>query len=273
MSIEMNAIECSQEIKQYAKDRCNKVSQTLAIVTVGEDEASKVYVNNKKRELEKYGFKYQHIQLSEHTSFLSFRRVIEGLNQNDNVNGIIIQQPINSFTFSDEQRKLVNTLVEPSKDVDGLHPMSDFAPCTPLGICYLLAYFKVPIQNKNVVIAGRSDLVGKPLAKILMEGYNCTVTIIHSHTAKDTVKSLLNNCDIFVSAIGKPKYWTNEFFTDPQRQKLALVDVGINRDENGKLCGDVDPEVYNKFDYYTPVPRGVGLMTVASLIDNLADTE
>lgn len=272
MNIEMNAIECSRELKQMAKDKSFTSRKTLAIVTVGEDEASKVYVNNKKRELEEYGFSYQHLQLSKSISFESFCRVIESLNNDSYVNGIIIQQPIHADFFSKEQHKLINNLVAPSKDVDGLHRMSEFIPCTPLGIIYLLNYFSVPLATKNVVIAGRSELVGKPLAKILMEGYNCTVTIIHSHTARDVVSSLLNNCDIFVSAIGKPKYWTREDFSNSKR-KLALVDVGINRDENGKLCGDVDPEAYEYFDFYTPVPRGVGLMTVASLIDNLADTE
>ena len=272
MTIEMNAVECSQEVKQMARDKSFTSTKTLAIVTVGEDDASKVYVNNKKRELEKYGFNYQHIQISRCISFESFCRTIESLNNDPHINGIIIQQPIHADLFNEEQKKTINRLVAPSKDVDGLHPNSDFIPCTPLGIIYLLNYFSVPLATKNVVIAGRSELVGKPLAKLLMEGYNCTVTIIHSHTAKDTIKSLLNNCDIFVSAIGKPKYWTNEYFNENSK-KLALVDVGINRDENGKLCGDVSPEVYKNFDYYTPVPKGVGLMTVASLIDNLADTE
>lgn len=272
MSTEMNAEKFSSQQKQYHKRLLHHPIKTLAIVTLGDDESSKVYVNNKKRELVKYNYNYQHIQLSENSHWKDLAETIKFLNANPSVTGIIIQQPLpKEFLqrFGSLVRNELNTLISPSKDVDGLHPMSIFEACTPLGIIQLMLEYGVPFREKHIVICGRSDLVGKPLARILMNTYDCTVSIIHSHTARETVESLLNSCDIFVSAIGKPKYWTLKDFSVIDKTKIALIDVGINRDTNGKLCGDVDPEVYELFEYYTPVPKGVGLMTVASLIANL----
>lgn len=249
---------------------CNKYRQnkgTIAIVTLGDDEASKVYVASKKAKAELNGFNYQHIQLSLETDYNMLQELIAYLNKSKYVKGIIIQKPLTARLKPFE--KEIDCLIDPSKDIDGFHPMSKFESCTPKGIITMLDYYKVPYKGKNVVIAGRSDIVAKPLAKMLMDA-DCTVTMVHSRTRRDTVRKLIDNCDIFVSAIGKPKYWTPDYFENSH--KIALVDVGINRDEEMKLCGDVHPDCYKYFDYYTPVPGGVGLMTVASLLDNLNES-
>lgn len=240
-------------------------SKTLAIITVGEDEASKVYVNTKKKKAKECGFNSMHIQLSEDTPFYHLESVIETLNRLDYIGGIIVQKPLPKglSLFDDE----IDSLIDPKKDIDGFHPNSKFIACTPKGIITLMDSYNVPYQGKNVVIAGRSKIVAQPLAKLLMDR-NCTVTMIHSKTDKNTVARLIDDCDIFISAIGRPKYWTEEHLGHG-KDKIALIDVGINRDENGKLCGDVDPNAYKHFEYYTPVPGGVGVMTVASLLENL----
>lgn len=239
--------------------------KTLAIITVGEDEASKVYVNTKKKKAKECGFNSMHIQLSEDTPFYHLESVIENLNRLDYIGGIIVQKPLpKGLSLFDDK---IDSLIDPRKDIDGFHPNSKFIACTPKGIITLMDSYNVPYQGKNVVIAGRSKIVAQPLAKLLMDR-NCTVTMIHSKTDKNTVARLIDDCDIFISAIGRPKYWTEEHLGHG-KDKIALIDVGINRDENGKLCGDVDPNAYKHFEYYTPVPGGVGVMTVASLLENL----
>lgn len=246
-----------EEKKDYYK--------TLAIVTVGDDEASKVYVNTKKKRAKECGFSSMHIQLSEDTSYCQLEAVIESLNALQHVKGIIVQKPLpKGLNLFDEE---IDKLIDPSKDIDGFNPVSPFVACTPKGIITLLDSYNVQYHGKNVVIAGRSKIVAQPLAKLLMDR-NCTVTMIHSKTDKNTVARLIDDCDIFISAIGRPKYWTEEHLGHG-KDKIALIDVGINRDENGKLCGDVDPNAYKHFEYHTPVPGGVGVMTVASLIENL----
>lgn len=273
----MSRLNIVLEGKKVAEEIYSKITRevkrhnfrkTLAIITVGGDEASKVYVNNKKKKTEACGYNFMHIQLNENTNFYDLEDLIKSLNTNDNVRGIIVQKPLpKQLEWWDEK---IDLLIDPSKDVDGFHPMSNFDSCTPKGIIKLLDAYEVPYHGKNVVIAGRSKIVAQPLAKMFMDK-NCTVTMIHTKTDVETVENLINNCDIFVSAIGRPKYWGEYNFRD-NKHKIALVDVGINRDENGKLCGDVDPESYKHFDYYTPVPGGVGVMTVASLIENLHES-
>lgn len=275
MNVKLDGKEASKEIydsikrgQQYLKE--NKI---LAIITLGDDEASKVYVNTKKKKAIECGYKYIHIQMSENTNFFELENMVKSLNENEDVKGIIIQKPLPK----DLEKWHIDHLIEPKKDVDGFHPMSDFDSCTPRGIVHLLDYYNVPYEGKNVVIAGRSEIVAKPLAKMLMNS-NCTVTMIHSKTPQDLVKHLIDACDIFVSAIGNANYWTKEHFSNKKR--LALIDVGINRihvinsesEVVSKVVGDVDPECYEYFDYYTPVPGGVGLMTVATLINNLSNS-
>lgn len=273
MNVKLDGKEVSTQIYDRIKrgQEYLREDKTLAIVTVGDDEASKVYVNNKKKMAVECGYKYIHIQMSANTHFFELENVIKNLNKNEDVKGIIIQKPLTK----DLEKWNVDQLINPKKDIDGFHPMSDFDPCTPKGIIKLLEYYYVPYEGKNVVIAGRSDIVAKPLAKMLMDK-NCTVTMIHSKTPEFTVRSLIENCDIFVSAIGKPKYWTEDYFNCGPK-KLAIIDVGINRVFHEELnrdivVGDIDPRCYKYFDYYTPVPGGVGLMTVATLIDNLSNT-
>lgn len=275
MNVKLDGKEASKEIYEEIKrgQRYLKENKILAIVTVGDDEASKVYVNNKKKKALECGYKYMHIQLSDNTHFFELENVIKNLNENVDVKGIIIQKPLTKELSRWEDK--IDELIHPSKDIDGFHPMSKFQACTPRGIITLLDKYNVPYEGKNVVIAGRSEIVAKPLAKMLMDS-NCTVTMIHSKTPEPTVRYLIENCDVFVSAIGKPNYWTEDYF-NCSHKKIALVDVGINRVFNEELnknvvVGDVDPRCYKYFDYYTPVPGGVGLMTVATLIDNLSNS-
>lgn len=273
MNVKLDGKLVSNEIYENIKRgrKYQPESKILAIVTVGDDEASKVYVNTKKKKAVECGYKYMHIQMSDNTHFFELENVIKNLNENVDVKGIIIQKPLTE----ELERWNVDHLIDPKKDIDGFHPMSDFDSCTPRGIIHLLDYYNVPYEGKNVVIAGRSKIVAKPLAEMLM-AKNCTVTMIHSKTPEPTVRSLIENCDVFISAIGKPHYWTEDYF-DCSHKKIALVDVGINRIFNEDLeknvvVGDVNPKCYQYFDYYTPVPGGVGLMTVATLIDNLSNT-
>ena len=275
MNVKLDGKLASKEIYEEIKrgQRYLKDDKILAIVTVGDDEASKVYVNNKKKKALECGYKYMHIQMSSNIHFFELENVIKNLNENVDVKGIIIQKPLTEELSRWEDK--IDELIHPSKDIDGFHPMSKFQACTPRGIITLLDYYNVPYEGKNVVIAGRSNIVAKPLAKMLMDS-NCTVTMIHSKTPEPTVRYLIENCDVFVSAIGKPKYWTEDYF-NCSHKKIALVDVGINRVFNEELnknvvVGDVDPRCYKYFDYYTPVPGGVGLMTVATLIDNLSNS-
>lgn len=273
MSVKLDGKLVSEEIYCTVKNRVqrNARNKTMAIVTIGDDEASKVYVNNKKKKIVECGMKYQHISLSENTNLFELEELVKMLNDNDYINGIIIQKPLTPSLKKYEY--MIDTWIDPEKDVDGFSPVSVHKSCTPKGIMTLLDYY-LDCSGKNVVIAGRSKIVAQPLADMFMER-NCTVTMIHSHTSDSTVRNLIANCDIFVSAIGRPHYWTKDYF-NTNKKYLALVDVGINRVYSGnttKIVGDIDPEVYNLSEYYTPVPGGVGLMTVATLINNLSNSK
>lgn len=238
----------------------------IAIVTVGNDEASKIYVRNKIKRVENLGGKVLHITLSEDVDYKNFKRVIEQLNDNYYVKGIIIQKPLPKHL---EVRK-IDELISLDKDVDGFRDESWFVPCTPLAVMKMLKYYNIAYEGKFVVIAGRSDLVSKPLANLLMEK-NCTVVMVHSHTPVSLVHSLIRECDIFISAIGKPHYWTSELFKGLQFKKHAVIDIGISRDDEGKIKGDIHPDVYRYFDAYTPVPEGVGVVTVATFVGNCVE--
>lgn len=248
--------------KLFSKDK------VLAIITIGEDEASKVYVGRKKKKVEEMGCSFMHICLNRGVAFSVLEETIMYLNAMNHVKGIIVQKPLPNGLKAYE--KQIDNLIVSHKDVDGFSANSEYTPCTPLGIISLLKEYEVSFTKKNVVIAGRSSTVSKPLADILTSQYDCTVTMIHTQTDEDTIEQLINNCDIFVSAIGKPHYWKEHHFRD-NKHKIALIDVGISRDENGKLKGDVHPDAYKHFDFYTPVPGGVGQMTVAGLITNFAN--
>lgn len=248
------------------KDKINKLDTKLGltVIQVGEDPASSVYVRQKNKMAENLGFNFNHIKLDENIKEEELLNIIEKLNKDDNVDGILVQMPIPNHLNA----KKVQNAILPCKDVDGLtdinmgklsHNIDSLVPCTPMGIIDLLKYYNIDISGKNVVIIGRSDLVGKPLAS-LMTNNDATVTLCHSKTKN--LSFYTKNADILVVAIGRANFIKKEDLKDG----AIIVDVGINRMEDGKLCGDVlFEEVKDKASYISPVPGGVGQMTVAEL--------
>ena len=243
------------------------ISPCLAVVQVGNDPASTVYVNNKKKACEYIGIESLSYELEEDSSQKELVSLIEELNLNEKVNGILVQLPLPNHIDED----LIIRTIDPDKDVDGFHPMNvgrlwigeeGFLSCTPAGIIQLLKRSDISIEGKNCVIIGRSNIVGKPMAALLIRE-NGTVTIAHSRT-KD-LKALAKTADILIVAIGKKRFINSDYI----KEDAVVIDVGIHRDENNKLCGDVDYEdVFDKVGAITPVPGGVGPMTIAMLMDN-----
>ena len=246
----------------------NKTGKTpgLAVVLVGDDPASAVYVKNKNKTCKNIGFQsFEHI-LSENTSEDKLLNLINELNNDDQVNGILVQLPLPSHISS----KTILVSINPQKDVDGFHLENVgrlvtgnalFKPCTPAGIIKLLDEYKIEIEGKNAVIIGRSNIVGKPVSFLLLER-NATVTICHSRT-KD-LPSITRSADILIAAIGKPNFVS----LDMVKNNAVVIDVGINR-LDGKLVGDVDfASVSKQASLITPVPGGVGPMTIAMLMEN-----
>lgn len=248
------------------KDKINKLDTKLGltVIQVGEDPASSVYVRQKNKMAESLGFNFNHIKLDENIKEEELLNIIEKLNNDDNVDGILVQMPIPNHLNA---KKIQNAIL-PCKDVDGLtdinigrlsHNIDSLVPCTPMGIIDLLKYYNIDINGKNVVIVGRSDLVGKPLA-LLMANNDATVTLCHSKTKN--LSFYTKNADILVVAIGRANFIKKE----DVKKGSVIIDVGINRMEDGKLCGDVlFEEVKDKASYISPVPGGVGQMTVAEL--------
>ena len=247
---------------------------TLKIIKVGQDPASKVYVNNKIKMCERIGVKSEVVEFGEDIQEQDLIEYIEfHVNQNEDVNGCLIQLPLPKHLNE-------NTILEaldPSKDVDGfakenlgklIRGEKATIACTPRGIIDLLKFYNIPIEGKDVVIINRSTIVGKPLAMLFLEE-NATVTICHSKTDKDVMYDHIKRADIVVTAIGKPKFFKSADF----QPFTTIVDVSMNRDENGKLCGDVDKDDYNRLVQkccnIVPVPKGVGQTTVVSLIKNV----
>ncbi len=240
----------------------------LTVIQVGQDPASNVYVRQKAKMAEMLGMHFQHINLPESVSQEELLGAVKEQNENDAVDGILVQMPIPRHL---DAKKIQNT-IDSNKDVDGLtdvnmgrlvHGQPGLVPCTPYGVMELLNYYKIPVEGKNVVIVGRSDLVGKPLAA-LMTNANATVTLCHSKTKN--LKIFTQNAEIIVMAVGRPKMLTNEMV----KNGAVIIDVGINRLEDGSLCGDVDFEtVQEKASYITPVPGGVGPMTIYELAKNV----
>lgn len=257
--------EILEKLKEEIK--CLERPLGLVVIEVGEDEASKVYVRQKEKMAKELGFKFEHIKLEENVKQEEILKIIDNLNRDETVDGILVQMPIPKHLDS----KIVQNRINPLKDVDGLtdinagclmHNKDSLVPCTPEGIIDLLKYYNIELSGKNVTIIGRSDLVGKPLAS-LMTNNNATVTLCHSKTKN--LKIFTQNADILVVAVGKAKLIKKEHIKD----NAVIVDVGINRLDDGKLCGDVDFEdVKEKSSYITPVPGGVGQMTVAELACN-----
>lgn len=262
----------SAAIKDELKEqviRLNAEGKTvcLAVVQVGEDKASSIYVNNKKKACEYIGIESKCIQLPVETNQEELIQEIEKLNNDSSVDGILVQLPLPKGIS--EQSVLV--AIDPSKDVDGFHPenvgllytgQKRFVSCTPAGIVELLKRSNVEIEGKECVVIGRSNIVGKPIAQLMLEK-NATVTIAHSKTAD--LKKVTKRADILIVALGKAKFITSEYV----KEGAVVVDVGIHRDVNNKICGDVDYDDVACFtEAITPVPGGVGPMTIAMLMEN-----
>ena len=239
----------------------------LAVILVGNDPASQVYVRNKQLACEELGFHPFEYKLGENTTQEQLLDLINVLNKDPKVHGILVQLPLPDHL--DEQSVLYS--IDPAKDVDAFHPMNvgrimigsySFLPCTPAGVMELLDASGIEIAGKNCVVVGRSNIVGKPMSMLLLQRSG-TVTICHSKTKN--LKEVCAEADILVVAIGKPKFIT----ADMVKEGAVVIDVGINRDENNKLCGDVDyANVEPKAGYITPVPGGVGPMTITMLMKN-----
>ena len=240
---------------------------SLAVIQVGSDPASSIYVKNKKKACEYIGIGSVSYELSENTTKEKLLDTIDELNKRSDIAGILVQLPLPKHIDEDEVIKAIS----PKKDVDGFHVENvgalcvgedGFVSCTPAGVIELLKRYNVEISGKNCVVIGRSNIVGKPMA-LLMLRENATVTICHSKT-KD-LKAICKNADILIVAIGKPKFINDEYVKDG----AVVIDVGIHRDENNKMCGDVDfDSVKEKVSKITPVPGGVGPMTIAMLMSN-----
>lgn len=265
----------SAEIKDELRDKVSKLKEEgktvcLAVIQVGADPASTIYVRNKKRACEYVGIESLAYELPEETTEGELVSLVEELNANEKVNGILVQLPLPKHIDED----VIIRTISPDKDVDGFHPESvgrlcigepGFVSCTPAGIIQLLKRSGIAIEGKECVVIGRSNIVGKPMAILLLRE-NGTVTVTHSRT-KD-LKEVARRADILVVAMGRPKYITSEFVKDG----AVVIDVGMHRNAENKLCGDVDFEdVKDKVSAITPVPGGVGPMTIAMLMYNCVE--
>ena len=243
------------------------ITPGLAVILVGDDPASRVYVNNKKKACEYVGFKSEEFNLPASTSQEELLSLVDELNSRKDINGILCQLPL---PVGLDENAVIEA-ISPEKDVDAFHKQNvgrimigdyDFLPCTPAGIMEMLSEYNISVDSKKCVVIGRSNIVGKPMAMLLLHE-NGTVTICHSHTKN--LKEITSEADVLVAAIGKAKFVTS----DMVKENAVVIDVGMNRDEKGKLCGDVDFEnVKDKCSYITPVPGGVGPMTIATLMKN-----
>lgn len=262
----------SQEIKDELKEQVEALKKdgkeiALAVIQVGTDPASSVYVGNKKKACTYIGIRSESYELPETVAQEELISLIERLNQDNKINGILVQLPLPEHINEDAVIKAIS----PAKDVDGFHPESvgalmigqpGFLPCTPAGIIQLLKRSNIEITGKECVVIGRSNIVGKPMAVLLLRE-NGTVTVTHSKT-KD-LKAVCKRADILVAAVGKPRMITREYVKDG----ATVIDVGIHRNAENKLCGDVDYEdVFPIAGAITPVPGGVGPMTIAMLMNN-----
>lgn len=261
----------SAAVKQRVADGVKELNQKgitvgLAVIIVGEDPASKVYVANKKKACEALGIISEEYALPENTTEEQLLELIKELNQKKSINGILCQLPLPKHL----NEKIIIDSILPEKDVDAFHPSNvgkimigdyDFVPCTPAGVMEMLKYENIETEGKTCVVIGRSNIVGKPMGMLLLHK-NGTVTICHSRTKN--LKEICLTADILVAAVGRAKFVT----ADMVKEGAVVIDVGMNR-ENGKLCGDVDFEnVKEKASAITPVPGGVGPMTIAMLMQN-----
>ncbi|MCI5958835.1 MAG: bifunctional methylenetetrahydrofolate dehydrogenase/methenyltetrahydrofolate cyclohydrolase FolD [Lachnospiraceae bacterium] len=260
--------ECKQKVEEY---KAQGIEICLAVIQVGNDPASSVYVNNKKKACAYVGMNSLSYELPEETTQEELLSLIQELNERKDVNGILVQLPVPAHI---DEKTIINA-IDPKKDVDGFHPQSvgslcigqpGFVSCTPAGIIQLLKRSDIDITGKHCVVIGRSNIVGKPMA-LLMLRENATVTIAHSKT-KD-LKAITRQADILIVAIGKPKFIDASYIKDG----AVVIDVGIHRNADNKLCGDVDFDSAKEVaSYITPVPGGVGPMTIAMLMKNCVDS-
>ena len=264
---EISAFVKGRIAKQVAELKANGREICLAVIIVGEDSASKVYVANKEKACEALGIKSIKYALPETTTNDELLDLIHKLNSDNTVNGILCQLPLPRHL----DEKLIIENISPQKDVDAFHPVNvgrimigdyDFLPCTPAGVMEMLKYENIDVTGKECVVLGRSNIVGKPMAMLLLHS-NATVTVCHSKTKN--LKEICRRADVLVVAIGKAKFVT----ADMVKPGAIVIDVGMDRDENGKLCGDVDfASVSQVASAITPVPGGVGPMTIAMLMQN-----
>ena len=272
MAFIIDGKKISTEIKDETRDKVAELKAqgkeiSLAVVQVGDNPASCVYVRNKKKACEYVGIKSVSHELPEETTEAELLDLIDKLNNDDTINGILVQLPLPAHM---DENKVIDA-ISPYKDVDGFHLMNvgalstgqnGFISCTPYGIIQLLKRSGIEIAGKHCVVIGRSNIVGKPMSMLLLRE-NGTVTVVHSKT--QNMKEITKQADILVVAIGKPKFVDETFV----KEGAVVIDVGINRDEDNKICGDVDyDKVFDKVSAITPVPGGVGPMTIAMLMNN-----
>ncbi len=271
----MSKIIDGKAVSAFIKDKVREevsalkskgIDTCLAVILVGNDPASQIYVANKKKACEALGIISKEFLLPETATEEELLNLIKKLNEDKSVNGILCQLPLPKGL---DEKKVINA-ISPLKDVDAFHPSNvgkimigdyDFAPCTPAGVMEMLKYYDISVEGKNCVVIGRSNIVGKPMSMLLLHK-NGTVTVCHSKT--ENLKEVCSKADILVAAVGKANFVTADMVKDG----AVVIDVGMNRSE-GKLCGDVDFErVKEKASYITPVPGGVGPMTIAMLMKN-----
>ena len=265
--------ELAKNIREKLKDEVIElknadINPKLAVIMVGDDKASKVYVKNKSKACEDVGIEYEEYLLPEDTRMEELLELIEKLNNDETVHGILVQSPLPQGLDANVAFRTIS----PKKDVDGFNPINVgklslnqdcFVSCTPFGVIKMLEAYNIPIEGAHAVVVGRSNIVGKPLVQCLLNK-NATVTVCHSRTKN--LKEMTKQADILIAAIGKPKFVTADMVKDG----AVVIDVGINRMDDGKLVGDTDFEnIKEKASHITPVPGGVGPMTIAMLMHNV----
>ncbi len=270
MALVLSGKDYAREVRKSVKERAAGLQGPppgLAVIMVGDDPASSVYVASKERACRKAGFLSRVIRLDESSTEDQVLGRVHELNRDDSIHGILVQLPVPEHISPDA----VAAAVDPAKDVDGFHPVNvgrlwrgekGLFPCTPMGIMGLLKRHDIPLEGKNALVLGRSNIVGKPMAALLLRE-NCTVTIAHSRTVN--LPAMCSRADILIAAVGRPRM----IGPDLVSEGAVVIDVGMNRDENGDLCGDVDYQaVFGKASAITPVPGGVGPLTIAFLLEN-----
>ena len=273
MAIILDGKETARKVRESLKTKVEELKQRnifprLAVIMVGDDSASKIYVKNKSKACEELGIEYEEFLLQENTTQEKLIDLINKLNERKDVHGILLQSPIPKHLDINEAFRTI----KPEKDVDGFNPVNvgklvlgqeTFISCTPFGVIKLLEEYNIPIEGKNAVVIGRSNIVGKPMLQCLLNKH-ATVTICHSRTKN--LEEITKKADILVTAIGNAKFVTKSMV----KPEAVVIDVGINRNEQGKVCGDVDFDEVSKIaNYITPVPGGVGPMTIAMLMTNI----